>query len=324
MTNGTSPRPGGWSLSTIAIRQHIGTLVLTLMVVVLSLFFLTRLPVDLLPAITYPRIGVRLEAPGISPEVAVDEITRPLEEALSATDGVEQVYSQTREGQVSLDLYFRPGGNIDQALNDATAAVNRARNQLPDLVEQPRLFKIDPSQLPVYEFALTSAALPGVDLRVFADEELTRELTVVPGVASIDVSGGVQEEIQVNIDLNRLQALGVGLNDVLTGLENRNQDISGGRIEGRQSEALTRTVGRFRSADEIRNLSFEVTAPRSVTSAASSPENSPTARVYLRDFAEVRDGTENPRILSASMVSRRSRSAFKSSPMPTRWQWLKL
>jgi multidrug efflux pump subunit AcrB len=279
---------GGFSLSAIAIRQHIGTLMLTVTVIVIGVFFLTTIQVDLLPSITYPRIGVRLEAPGISPEVAVDEITRPLEEALNATENVVQVFSRTREGQVSLDLYFQPGGDIDQALNDATAAFNRSRGQLPDTIEEPRLFKVDPSQLPVYELALTSASLPGKDLRVFADEELTRELSVVPGVASVDVSGGAEEEVRVLVDLSRLQALGVGLNDVLDELTARNQDTSGGRILGQNSEPLTRTVGRFQNAKEIENLSLEVSSP---SSSSSLPR-----RVYLRDFAEVIDDTEDQRV----------------------------
>lgn len=305
--NSPSPAPRAFSISSTAIRQHIGTLMLTLAVVVLGVFFLVRLPVDLLPSITYPRVSVRVTAPGISPQVAVDEITRPLEQALSATDGVEQVVSQTREGQVSVDLYFQPGGNIDQALNDATAAVNRARGDLPPTAEQPELFKFDPSQLPIYEFALTSQSLEGVDLRVFADEELARELTVVPGVASIDVSGGLQEEVQVNLDLDRLQASGVGLNDVLTALEDRNVDTSGGRISGSETESLTRTIGRFRTADEIRNLSFEVSRPGSQSgsqnpSGSSSQGNAQTVpqtisqRIYLRDFAQVNDGTEDQRV----------------------------
>ncbi|MBD2679530.1 MULTISPECIES: efflux RND transporter permease subunit [Nostoc] len=286
----------GFSLSTIAIRQHIGTFMLTVAVIVIGIFFLTTIQVDLLPAITYPRIGVRLEAPGISPEVAVDEITRPLEEALRATENVVQVFSRTREGQVSLDLYFQPGGDIDQALNDATAAFNRGRGQLPDTIEEPRLFKVDPSQLPVYELALTSASLPGKDLRVFADEELTRELSVVPGVASIDVSGGAEEEVRVLVDLNRLQALGVGLNDVLDELTARNQDTSGGRILGQNSEPLTRTVGRFQNASEIENLSLEVSSPTSPASPASPASPTPSRRVYLRDFAEVIDDTEEQRV----------------------------
>ncbi|WGV23821.1 efflux RND transporter permease subunit [Halotia branconii] len=284
----------GFSISGISIRQHIGTLMLTLAVIVMGVFFLTKLPVDLLPSITYPRIGVRLEAPGVAPEIGVDEVTRPLEEAFSATEGVVQIFSQTREGQINLDLYFQPGGNIDQALNDATAAFNRARSGLPDTIEEPRLFKFDPSQLPVYEFALTSPSLKGVDLRVFAEEELARELSVVSGVAGVDVSGGVQEEVRVNIDLDRLQALGVGLTDVLDELRNRNQDVSGGRILGQNSEPLTRTVGRFENAKEISNLSFEVSAPAASTSTSQTPVVN--RRVYLRDFAEVIDGSEQQRI----------------------------
>ncbi|CBN58493.1 MULTISPECIES: efflux RND transporter permease subunit [Kamptonema] len=274
----------GLSISAIAIRRHIGTIMLTLAIAVVGLFYITQLPVDLLPSITYPRIGVRLEAPGISPEVAVDEITRPLEQGLSATEGVTQVFSRTREGQVSVDLFFKPGGNIDQALNDATAAVNRIRNQLPDTVEAPRLFKVDPSQQPVYEFGLTSDSLRGVDLRVFADEELARELNVIPGLAAVDVSGGVQEEIQVNLDLNRLQALGVNVSDVLSTLQDRNQDTSGGRLQQESGEPLTRTIGRFQNASEIRDLSFQI--------AGSNPPK----RVYIRDFAEVIDGTEEERV----------------------------
>lgn len=304
-------RPTGFSLSALSIRRHIGTLMLTLAVIVIGVFFISTLQVDLLPSITYPRIGLRLSTPGVSPEVAVDEVTRPLEEALSATEGVVQVYSQTREGQVSLDLFFQPGGNIDQALNDATAAFNRARGQLPDTIETPRLFKVDPSQFPVYELALTSKSLQPVELRVFADEELARELGVAPGVAAVDVAGGVDEEVQVTVDLNRLQAQGVGLNDVLTELGDRNQDISGGRIFGANNEPLTRAIGRFKNAQELQNLSFEVGRSQGSgtgdqgsrvggqgtgSTATPSQASVPLQRVYLRDFATITDGTEEQRI----------------------------
>lgn len=270
---------------------------LALTAVVLGLFFLFRLPVDLLPSITYPRIGVRLDAPGVSPEVAVEEITRPLEEALAATEGVVQVYSQTREGRVSVDLYFQPGGDVDQALNDATAAVNRARGNLPDTVEQPRLFKVDPSQQPVVEFALTSPGLSGQALRIFADEELARELAVVPGVAAVDVSGGALEEVQVHLDLQRLQASGLGILEVIQALEAENQDVSGGRLEGLRSESLVRTVGRFREASELERISFLVPAPRTATGApvlATAPPQQ--RRVLLGELATIVDGTEDERV----------------------------
>jgi multidrug efflux pump subunit AcrB len=299
-----TPVNTGFSISTLSIRQYIGTLMLTLTVIIVGIFFITQLPVDLLPSITYPRIGVRLTAPGISPEVAIDEITRPLEEALSTTDGVVQIYSQTREGQVNLDLYFNPGSNVEQALNDTTAAFNRNRNQLPDSIEEPRLFKFDPSQLPVYEMALTSPSLSDVDLRVFADEELSRELSIVSGVASADVSGGVREEVRVNIDLNRLQSLGINLTTVLEQLTQRNQDVSGGRIRGDSSEPLTRAVGRFQNVSEIRDLAFATggqaisTQSNSTQTSTTTAQTTPTQQqVYLRDFAQVTDGTEEERVL---------------------------
>lgn len=273
--------PSRFSFSGLAITRHIGTLMLSLTVIVLAVFFLLRLQVDLLPSITYPRVGVRLEVPGVVPGVAVEEVTKPLEEALGRTEGVVQIYSQTREGQVSLDLFFEPGGDVDQALNEATAAFNRARSTLPDIVESPRLFKFDPSQLPVYEFAITSDRLSGRELRVFADEELSRELNVVPGVASADVSGGTTEEVRILVDLDRLQAVGLGLNQILTTLEERNQDISGGRLRGFDSEPLTRTVGRFQDVDDIENLIFDLGDGR---------------RAYLRDVAQVIDGSAEQQI----------------------------
>lgn len=275
------PPPSKGSISAIAIRRHIGTLMLTLATLVLGVFFLFQLNVDLLPAITYPRIGLRVDAPGVSPDVALAEVTKPLESALTATEGVVQVYSQTQEGRISIDLFFQPGEDIDQALNDATATLNRARSTLPDIVEEPRLFKFDPSQLPVYEFALESSLLDPVQLRVFADQEIARELAVVLGVASVDVSGGLREEVQVNLDLNRLQSLGVSLQDVLTALRERNQDIAGGRLEGDRGEPLARTVGRFNSVQELRDLVLPLNTSR---------------RIYLRDVAEIVDGAQEQRV----------------------------
>ncbi|MBR8828378.1 MAG: efflux RND transporter permease subunit [Gomphosphaeria aponina SAG 52.96 = DSM 107014] len=277
-------REKGKSISAIAIERHIGTLMLTLAVLVVGVFLIFRLQVDLLPSITYPRIGVRVDAPGVSPSVAVEEVTKPLEEALSATEGVVQIFSQTREGRISLDLFFEPGGDIDQALNDATATLNRARSTLPNLIEEPRLFKFEPSQLPVYELALESSSLPDVDLRVFADQELGRELSIIPGVSSVNVSGGVEEEVRINIDPKRLEALGVTFQTVLDALRARNQDFSGGRLRGEAGEPLTRTVGLFESVGEIENLSLVI------------GENQNRGRIYLRDVAEVIDGTEEQRI----------------------------
>ncbi len=284
------PKPTGFSISAIAIRRHIGTLMLTLAIFVMGAFYISRLQVDLLPSIVYPRIGVQVNIPGISPEVAITEVTKPLEESLALTEGVNQIFSRTREGQVRVDLFFEAGSNVEQALNNTVASFNRGRSQLPDDIEDARIFKFDPSQFPIYEFALTSPSLSLTELRLFADEELGRELAIVPGVAGIDVVGGVKEEVQVNLDLKRLQAVGVNIDDVLKALRDRNIDISGGRLRDGTVEPLTRAIGKFRNAKELENLSFTVRSG----SATAQPR-----QVYLRDFAEVVDGTEEQRVFTS-------------------------
>ncbi|MBD2315993.1 efflux RND transporter permease subunit [Phormidium tenue] len=287
--NSSSPKPTGFSISATAIRRHIGTLMLTIAIFVMGAFYITRLQVDLLPSIVYPRIGVQIDVPGISPEVAITEVTKPLEEALAITEGVNQLFSRTREGQVRVDLFFDAGSDVDQALNDAVASFNRGRSRLPDVVENERIFKFDPSQFPIYEFALTSPSLSLPELRLFADEELGRELAIVPGVAGVDVVGGVKEEVQVNLDLPRLQSAGVSVNEVLSALRDRNVDISGGRLRNGAVEPLTRAIGKFKNAKELENLSFVVSNPSATT---------PPRQVYLRDFAEIIDSTEEQRVFT--------------------------
>jgi multidrug efflux pump subunit AcrB len=291
--NSPIPKPTGFSISAIAIRRHIGTLMLTLAIFVMGAFYISRLQVDLLPSIVYPRIGVQVNIPGITPEVAITEVTKPLEEALALTEGVNQLFSRTREGQVRVDLFFQAGSDVNQALNDTVASFNRGRSQLPNNIEDARIFKFDPSQFPIYEFALTSPSRSLSDLRLFADEELARELAIVPGVAGVDVVGGVREEIQVNLDLQRLQSAGVNISDVLNTLRDRNVDVSGGRLRDGSIEPLTRAIGKFSNVKELAGLSFIVRNP----STSSNPVTAPK-QVYLRDFADIIDGTEEQRVFT--------------------------
>ncbi len=266
-------------ISAIAIRRHIGTLMLAIAMIVLGIFFIFRLSVDLLPPITYPRIGVTVNIPGASPEVALEEVTKPLEQALNATEGLEQIFSETREGRVRINLYFRPGDDIDKALADATAIFNRNRDSLPDLVTNGNLFKFDPSQQPIYELAVESTSLDDLALRIFAEEELSRELSIIPGVASVDVSGGVTEEVSVNVDLNRLQAAGLGFDAITNKLQEGDRDLAGGRLRGETGEPIIRTLGQWQNVDQIRHLTLDL------------PNQEEGRRfINLQDVAEINDG----------------------------------
>ena len=264
------------SIGAIAIRRHIGTLMLALTAIVLGVFFVFRLPVDLLPPITYPRIGVSVNIPGASPQVALEEVTKPLEKVLNATEGLEQIFSETREGRVRMTLYFRPGDDIDRALSDATAIFNRNRDSLPDLVTNGSLFKFDPSEQAIYEFALESPNFDDLSLRVFAEEELARELSIIPGIASVDVAGGVTEEIAIDVDLQRLQAAGLGFNAIVNRLKEGDRDLAGGRLRGEAGDPLVRTVGQWQNIEQIRNLRLNL------------PNR---GAIELDDIAQINDGT---------------------------------
>ena len=271
------------SLSRISIRRPIGTLMITLCVIVLGLASVRSLPVDFLPRIIYPRIIVIVSYPGVNPTVMEEEVTKVLERELATTDGIRKIYSSSSEGRSFVNLFFRFDRNIDLAMQDTITKVSLARRGLPDDIDPPRVWKFDPAQLPILEFSLSSKTLTGTALRTWADEILVRDLLIVPGVASVEVMGGQREEIQVLVDFPRLQQMGLNINDVIKRLDDENREVSGGRVIGRGAEFLTRTMGRLSKPEDLENVIFH---------------NAQGKKVYLRDFARVEDGGERQRIFA--------------------------
>ena len=143
-------------LTHAAIRRPIGTAAITSVVLVLGLFFIGRLPVDLLPEVVYPLIRVDVSYPGVAPEVMEEQITRPLERQLASTEGLTLMASEAEEGSTDVSLLFRYGTDLDLALQDAARLVERARGQLPDDIEPPRLSKFDPGAQAVFEAGFSS------------------------------------------------------------------------------------------------------------------------------------------------------------------------
>lgn len=262
------------SVSGLSIRRPVGVLMLGLCVLVLGGFFLARLPVDLLPSIVYPRIVVIVPYPGADPAIVEEQVTKVLERELATTDGVAKIRSTTREGIAFVNLFFNFGRNIDVALQDTVARLSVAQGNLPEDVDPARVFKFDPSQLPIIEFALSSATVTGSELRIYADEILSRQLGTVPGVAAALVLGGQKEEVRVLVDFPRLQSYGIGVTQVLEALRKENLDVAGGRVTTQLQEFQSRTSGKFASVDEIGGIPFLTRAGK---------------KIYLRDFSEVVD-----------------------------------
>ena len=268
-------------LPSLAITRPIGTAALGSVVVVLGLFFLRGLAVDLLPSIVYPQIRASVTYPGVAPEVMEEQVTKVLETALSTTEDVIRLESETQEGRASVSLHFRYGTNIDFALQDASKNLDRARGQLPVDIRPPTIFKFDPSQVAVYEVGFSSSGRNRVALRDWVDLRLRPQLLTIEGVASVDVSGGLEREIRVALDQERLRSYGLAVAEVLNALRAANQDVAAGSVTSETYEIIGKTSGRFRTVDDVRNVLLTLPGGR---------------QVPLRDVATVSDTNREQRL----------------------------
>ncbi|MFA7617577.1 MAG: efflux RND transporter permease subunit [Thiohalomonadaceae bacterium] len=244
----------GGGLATWSINHPVGVSMIALAVVVLGVFAFARLSVDLLPNIIYPEIAVRVADPGVPARIMEDQVTRHLEEQLAVTEDSIAIQSSSSEGRSSVDLSFAYGTDIDVALRDASTRLDRARRLLPDTIDPPTIFKRDPSQIAVIEFVVSSPLRDPAALRTWVDYDFSKQFLNLPGVAAVEVGGGVEREIHVLPDQQRLAAMGLALEDVVRALREGNSETAVGRLTLPGRELSGRTTGRFASVDDIRNL----------------------------------------------------------------------
>jgi hydrophobe/amphiphile efflux-1 (HAE1) family protein len=264
-------------IASWAISRPVGTIMLTSTLLVLGLVYVGRLPVDLLPRIVYPQIRVNISNPGVEPVVLEETVAKPLEAALSTVPNIERLQTSVNEGFVSVSLDFSYGTNVDFALQDAATAVERVRSRLPEEADAPTISKSDPSQMAIFNVAFSSTQRDQVSLRQWIDQRLRPQLLSVEGVATVDISGGLVREIQVELDPERLRGFGLTVQDVLSSLSGENQNIAGGRVLAPDRELTSRTSGKFRRLEDIRGVLL--------TTAGG-------ARVPLSDIATVRDTSQ--------------------------------
>jgi CzcA family heavy metal efflux pump len=259
----------------------VGTLTLSSVVVVLGLFFVERLPLDLLPPIVYPQVRVGVSNSGVDPEVLEETIAKPLEAALATTEDLVRMETEIQEGRVSLTLEFSYSTDIDFALQDAAKNLETVRSRLPEEADPPTIFKFDPAQQAIYEVGFSSQTRDLISLREFIENRLRPQLLTIEGVASVDVAGGLTREIEVELEPTRLQAFNLSVAGVINALRAENQDVAAGRFQGSSQELVGRTTGKFRSVDDLRSLLL-------VTPAGE--------RVRLSEVASVRDGNAEQRL----------------------------
>ncbi len=234
-----------------AVTHPVTVWMVTLAAVVFGLTSLGRLDMRLLPEIRYPSLTVQTEFPGTAPVDVENLVTRPLEEAVGVVPGLRKVHSISQSGLSQITLEFNWGTAMDYASLDVREKIDLVRLPAETLV--PLLLKYDPSQDPVVRIGL-SGNVPLIRLRSLADDVLKKEIEALQGVAAAQVSGGLEEEIRVEIDETRLSALGLQIGAVSQALAAENINASGGRLRDRNAEYIVRTLSRFENLQDIENV----------------------------------------------------------------------
>lgn len=211
------------------------------------------LPVELLPSLAYPRLAVRTTFGTAAPEEVETLITRPVESALAAVSGLRGMSSVSTEGLSVIELKFEWGSKMSLVATEVREKLDPITEALPRNVDPPLVTHYNPSDDPIVTLALLGSKDLS-DLRVQAETVFKPELETVAGVATVRVTGGLVREIQVLVDAGRVVAQNLDLRDLSNRLETANINFPGGKILQGPLELSLRTVGRFTTIDQIRNL----------------------------------------------------------------------
>ncbi|MDZ7750543.1 MAG: efflux RND transporter permease subunit [Gammaproteobacteria bacterium] len=240
------------NLARASVCRPVFTAMVTLMVVVLGSMALTRLQIDLLPSIELPTLTVRTQFDGADPIVMERLVTQIVEEVVATVPGVEEMVSQSYEGNSSVRVNFGWGTDIDTAAVDVRATLEDEISELPDDVVGPRVSKFDVDSFPVVLLGVSSWLEP-VELTQLVEDQLRYRFARLPGVAQVDPWGGFNREVRVELDPARVNALGLPLNDITEALRDANLDLPAGKIEEGQHEVTLRAPAEFRDLDQIRD-----------------------------------------------------------------------
>ena len=286
------------SLPTVSTRRPVAVWMLFLAIVLLGGISYARLPIDLLPDVSYPRLVVYTLYPEVAPAEVERLVTERVEASAAAVPGVEQVTSTSRYGVSLVTLRFAWGTDMDFAMLNVRERMDNVRGALPQSATRPTILRVDPESEPV----MTLSVVGGEDLwatKEFAETVFRRRLEQLDGVAQAAVAGGLDREIQVEVDPGAVEAYGLTLQQIAEVLDAANVSAPGGTIlQGRYRYPL-RTLGEFRTVEEIADV---VVARRAVgggragggrTGEVTSQENVDAQGyqvIRLRDIGRVIDG----------------------------------
>jgi len=240
------------NLPSFSVKRPIFTTMVTLILVILGAVSLSRLQIDMLPDIELPTLSIRTDYEGASPEVMERLVTQIIEEIVATVPGVEEITSSSSEGRSRVRVSFVWGTEIDTASIDVQGKLEDEINELPDDVVRPRVRKFDIASFPIVILGISSNLDP-VELTELIEVQIRYRFARIPGVAQVDVWGGFNREVRIELDPDRITAAGLPLDRVLDAIRDANLDLPAGKIEQGRYEVTLRAPAEFTNLDQIRD-----------------------------------------------------------------------
>jgi len=263
------------------IRRPVATTLLVTTILIFGVMGYRLLPVSDLPSVDYPTIQVQANLPGASPETMANSVATPLEKQFSTIAGVTSISSNNGQGNTNITLQFDLSRDIDSAAQDVQSMIARAARSLPPGMPSPPSYqKVNPADQPILFLTLSSSTMPMSLVDQYAESVLAQRLSMVSGVAGVNVFGAQKFAVRIDIDPTQLAARQVGIDQVARAVSDANVNRPTGTLYGPKRNFVVQTSGQLMSAEEYR--------PIPVAYRNGSP-------VRLSEVANVYDGVENPR-----------------------------
>jgi len=271
-------------ISEVSINKPISVSVIAIGICMVGILGFLRLPINLLPDITYPLVKVYVDWRGATPEEIEDNIAEIIEQKMATVDGLDYLESQCAEGQYTLSVNFDYSVDRDVAYQDVLAKMGLVRKKLPKDADEPLIIKMDPSQLPVIDLIITSDEWDMVKLRTWVENYLRLQFAAVNGSAGTEVTGGAKREIRVYLNPHKMQLLGITPSKIIQRIGEDNVERSAGRVITERKDFLVRIMAEYKDINEIKDI---VIVPDKYGRS-----------IYLKDIADVKDAKDIQRIIT--------------------------
>ena len=248
------------TLSDIALKRPVGSIVLSLVIILMGAVGFNFLGVRLYPAIDPPVITVQTNYTGANDDIIESQITEPLEKSINGIEGVKSISSQSATGTSTITVEFNLGADLEKAANDVRDKVSQAQKSLPqDIDAPPTVTKADANSDPIVMLSAQSTKMNAIELSDYAENVLQEKLQTIPGVSSVAIYGQQRPAMRLWLDPARMAAYGLTASDVDAALTKENVEMPGGKIRGDATELTVKTFGRLVTENDFNNLIIKQT-----------------------------------------------------------------